>query len=106
MESEHYRVRYTLLAYEDFDEIDTYISGVLLKPQAALSLLSEMEESINRLKQFPFIGSEVEDSYLASKGYRKLVVQHYLVFYLVDRASKEVVVMRVMYGAREYRSLL
>ena len=106
MESENYRIRYTPLAYEDLDEIDTYISTVLLNPQAALNLLDEMEESINRLQQFPLIGSELEDPYLASKGYRKLVVQNYLVFHLVDQAQKEVIIMRVMYGAREYRSLL
>lgn len=34
MESENYRIRYTPLAYEDLDEIDTYISAVLLNPQA------------------------------------------------------------------------
>ena len=106
MESEDYRIRYTPLAYEDLDGIDTYISTGLLNPQAAMNLLCEMEESVNHLKQFPFIGSEPEDSYLASKGYRKLVVQNYLVFYLVDRVQKEVIIMRVMYGAREYRGLL
>ena len=106
MVSENYRVRYTPLAYEDLDEIDTYISSVLLNPPAALNLLGEIEESVNRLQQFPFIGSAAEDPYLASKGYRKLVVQNYLVFYLADQVQKEIVVMRVIYGAREYRSLL
>jgi addiction module RelE/StbE family toxin len=106
MGSENYRTRYTPLAYEDLDEIDNYISTILLNPQAALNLLGEMEESINGLKQFPLIGSELEDPYLASKGYRKLVVQNYLVFHLVDQAQKEVIIIRVMYGAREYRSLL
>lgn len=106
MKSESYRIRYTPLAYEDLDEIDAYISTTLLNPQTALDWLGEIEKSINRLKEFPLIGSEPEDPYLASKGYRKLVVQNYLVFYLVNQAQKEVVVMRVMYGAREYRSLL
>ncbi len=106
MESELYRIRYTPLAYEDLDDIDTYISTVLLSPQAALKLLNEMEESINRLKEFPFIGSEVNDPYLASRGYRKLIIQNYLVFHLVDQMQKEILIMRVMYGAREYRNLL
>lgn len=106
MEPENYRIRYTPLAYEDLSEIDTYISQVLLNPQASLGLLDEMQGFINRLKQFPLIGSEVEDPYLASKGYRKLVVQNYLVFHLVDREKKEVIVMRILYGAREYHNLL
>ena len=100
MACETYRIRYAPLAYEDLDEMDSYISNVLLNPQAALNLLDEMEES------FPLIGSEVEDPYLASKGYRKLAVQNYLVFHLVNKEQKEVVIMRIMYGAREYRNLL
>jgi len=39
----------------------------------------------------------LEDHYLASKGCRKLVVQNYLVFHLVDQVQKEVIIMRVMY---------
>lgn len=106
MTHETYRIRYTQLAYGDLNEIDTYISETLSSPQAVLKLLDEMEESINRLTQFPLIGSEVEDVYLASKGYRKLVVQNYLVFHLVNQTQKEVIIMRVMYGAREYRNIL
>lgn len=106
MENENFQIRFTPLAYEDLDEIDTYISVTLVNPQAAERLLEEMENSINQLIQFPYIGSEVDDPYLARKGYRKLVVENYLVFHLVDSDQKQVVIMRVLYGAREYRSLL
>ena len=106
MENENFQIRFTPLAYEDLDEIDTYISVTLVNPQAAERLLEEMENSISQLVQFPYIGSEVDDPYLARKGYRKLVVENYLVFYLVDSDQKQVVIMRVLYGAREYRSLL
>lgn len=106
MENECYKIRYTPLAYEDLDEIDTYISETLLNPQAAENLLDEMEKSIRQLEQFPYVGSEVEDSSLADKGYRKLVVQNYLIFHIVDLEQKQVVIMRILYGAREYHNLL
>lgn len=106
MESEHFQIRYTPLAYEDLDEIDTYISETLVNPQAAEKLLDELEQSICRLEQFPFSGAEVADSHLAGKGYRKLVVGNYLVFHLVDLEQKQVAIMRVLYGAREYHNLL
>lgn len=106
MENELYQIRYTPLAYDDLDETDTYISEVLINPQAAESLMEEIEKSIHRLEQFPYIGSEVDDPYLAARGYRKLVVQNYLVFYLVDPDLKQIVIMRILYGAREYSNLL
>lgn len=106
MENKPYEIYYTPLAAEDLDEIDTYICETLCNPQAAEHLMEEMEKSIHRLRDFPYIGSEVEDAYLASKGYRKLVVENYLVFHLVDDVSRVILIMRVQYGAREYRSLL
>ena len=106
MENENYRIRYTPLAYEDLDEIDSYITDTLCNESAAEQLLAEMERSINQLRQFPQIGSKVEDAYLAEKGYRKLVVENYLVFHLINEAAKEVIIMRILYGAREYHKLL
>lgn len=106
MESKIYRIRYTPLAFADLDEIDAYITDTLCNKTAAERLLTEMERSINQLQQFPQIGSVVDDAYLASKGYRKLVVENYLVFHLINEAQKEVIIMRILYGAREYHSLL
>ena len=106
MESDLYQLHFTPLAYEDMDEILSYISNKLSNPQAAESLFEEIEKSIQRLKKFPYIGSEVTDSYLAAKGYRKLIVQNYLVFHLVDIKQKQIIIMRILFGAREYRNSL
>lgn len=106
MRNKLYCIRYTQLAYEDLDEIDTYISNVLYNPQAAEKLLDEIEIAINHLKKFPYSGSKVEDAFLCSKGYRKLVVQNYLVFYLINGEQNKVIIMRILYGAREYHNLL
>ena len=94
MENELYKIRYTPLAYEDLDSIDSYISETLCNESAAERLLDKIEKAAGQLKQFPRMGSEVEDPYLSAKGYRKLVVDNYLLFH------------RVIYGAREYHDLL
>lgn len=36
-----------------------------------------------RLKEFPFSCNYVADEYLRNKGYRKLIVDNYIVFYLI-----------------------
>lgn len=106
MGKDNYNIRFTPLAYEDLDEIDTYISETLMNPQAAECLLEEMEQSIHQLERFPYTGSEVEDVHLADKGYRKMVVKNYIIFHLVDSEQKQVVIMRILYGAREYHNFL
>lgn len=106
METNHYHIQFTPLAFEDLDEIDSYITNTLSNEQAAERLIAEMEKSISQLRQFPRIGAEVEDAYLSAKGYRRLVVDNYLVFYLINEAQKAVIIMRILYGAREYHNLL
>ena len=106
MENESYAIKYTPLAFKDLDEIDSYITDTLCNEQAAERLISDMEKAVSALKQFPRSGAEVDDAYLAAKGYRRLVVNNYLVFYLIDEAQKAAVIMRILYGAREYHGLL
>ncbi|NLZ27343.1 MAG: type II toxin-antitoxin system RelE/ParE family toxin, partial [Firmicutes bacterium] len=48
----------------------------------------------------------VDDRFLRGKGYRKLIVDNYLVFYLVYKKEKQVIIMWVLYGRREYQGLL
>lgn len=106
MENKPYQIQYTPLAYEDLDRIDSYIAETLVNPSVADRLMEKMETSIHQLKEFPYIGSEVADPYLAAKGYRKLVVDNYIVFHLVNDERRMVLIMRVIHGAREYRDLL
>ena len=39
-------------------------------------------------------------------GYRKLVVKNYVVFYLIDEKNKVVEIGRILYGRRDWLSLL
>lgn len=83
-----------------------HISETLGNPQATEELLEEMEKSIHQIEQFPYIGSEVGDLGLAEKGYRKRVIQNYLVLHLIDSKQKQIVIMRILYGARAHHNLL
>ncbi|ODA39978.1 hypothetical protein DSBG_3269 [Desulfosporosinus sp. BG] len=46
------------------------------------------------------------DELLRNKGYRKLVVDNYIVFYLVNELERQVVIMRILYGAVNYQNML
>ena len=56
---------------------------------AAARLMNAVETSITRLGDFPFSGSEFEDEYLRAKGYRKLIVESFIIIYLVDDKIKK-----------------
>ncbi|HET7579249.1 MAG TPA: type II toxin-antitoxin system RelE/ParE family toxin [Bacillales bacterium] len=105
MPENKYTVKIAPKAFEDLDEIYSYISDELYNEGAADSLLEKIETSIMRLKEFPFSCSFVTDEILKDKGYRKLIVENYIAFYLV-REEKQVVVMRVLYGGQKYQDLI
>lgn len=106
MEESKFTIKITPKAYEDLDEIYGYIVNNLNNEIAADCLMEKMEMGIMRLKDFPFSCSYVGDEILKAKGYRKLVVENYIVFLLVLEADKQVVIMRVLYGKQQYQDLI
>ncbi len=101
-----YKLKITPKANDDLDEIYNYISIELSNEAAAVNFMNKIEMNIMRLRDFPLSCSFVEDDVLKSKGYRKLVIDNYIAFYIVDEGEKLVVVMRVLYGRQKYQDLI
>ncbi len=106
MPKNNYDLKFTTKASEDLEDIYIYISEKLFAEAAANDLLKKIEYSIKRLKDFPYSYNFVLDEPLKAKGYRKLIVENYIVFYLVNEIDKQIIIMRILYGARNYRGLL
>ena len=106
MPGKNYKLKFTPKANEDLEQIYNYISEKLFAENAAHNLMEKIESSIIRLKSFPYSGSFVSDSALKGRGYHKLVVDNYIVFYLIDEIERQVVIMRILYGAQNYKGLL
>jgi addiction module RelE/StbE family toxin len=94
------------MAEEDLDGIFDYIANTLEAPVAANRLMTKIERAIQGLKETPRIGPKCRDETLDKKGYRKLIVDEYRAFYLVNDEERIVIVMRVIYGRRNYTALL
>ena len=98
------KLKITPEAKADIFEIFEYITKNLAAPAAAEERIKKIESACNRLTVFPFLGVIPRDATLAKKGYRMLIVDHFLVFYTVDEQA--VKIMRVVYGRRNYQRLL
>jgi len=106
MANKKYSLRFVPKAYDDLEQIFRYISETLFAETAAINLLDDIETSIMHLCSFPLSGSPVLDEPLRIKGYRRIIVDNYMVFYLVNEPEKQVVIMRILYGAQNYRDIL
>jgi plasmid stabilization system protein ParE len=97
-----YRVDYLPLAERDIVDIVDYIARD--RPQAARAFVDRLDRAVARLAVFPRSGKRPNDERLQRSGYRLLVVDGYLVFYVL--VGTAVQIRRVIHGARRYEFLL
>ena len=97
-----YSINLTEAAEKDLAEIIDYIADE--NPPAALKLASKIEINILKLEKFPLIDVVPRVRGLARKGYRVLIVDEYLVFYVL--ADNEMIeIRRILSGKRDYQFL-
>ena len=101
-----YEVFITETAFKDLADIAFYVSDALQEPDISKKLIATIKEGVFSLENLPNRNALVTDKYLASKGYRKLLVENYLVFYIVSDDEKMVYVSRVLYAKRNWMDLL
>jgi plasmid stabilization system protein ParE len=102
----NYRVRIVKPARTDMREIHRYIAMDLQNPAAATKRINLIDTNIQSLKTMPTRFPLVQDAYLASKGYRMIVCESHLVFFIIEEATKKVFVMRVIYARRDWARML
>lgn len=101
-----YNIQITEPAEKDLHEIGVYISKELLEPEIAKKLVSKIAKAVSSLEEMPLRNALAADKRLAHKSIRKIMVDNYIVFYIVSDESKTVTIVRILYGRRDWINLL
>ena len=96
-----YEVTATEQAESDLRSIYEYIAFGLLSPENAAGQLGRLEEYIIGLEKFPEKYRSYEKEPWKSRGLRVMPVDNYRVFYIPDKETEIVTVIRVMYDGRD-----
>jgi addiction module RelE/StbE family toxin len=80
MKKKH-KIRYLPIAQQDLIEIFDYIRED--NPSAAATFIEKIDKSISKLESFPQLGVVPKDDRLEFLAYRMLVIDNYLVFYVI-----------------------
>jgi len=97
-----HQINITEAAERDLTEIADFIAND--NPSAVLKLVEKIEHSILQLEDFPLIGVVPNNRRLTRQGYRILIVDSYLVFYVM--LNNEIEIRRVISGKRNFKFLL
>ena len=101
-----YKIAYLPIAKDDIEQTALYISDCLHAPKAALDFLDSIHEAIHHLETFPFAYPVYQSAKLLEFEYRKIPVDHYLVFYTVAQSKGLVEIHRVVYAKKDIKNLL
>ncbi len=88
-------------ADRDLRGIFEYIAFDLLSPENVAGQLDRLEDAISKLDSMPEKFRRYEREPWHSMGLRVFTVDDYLVFYIPNKETKVVDVIRVMYGGRD-----
>lgn len=98
-----YKVSITAAAAADLDNLLLYMIEMLHNKPAASRFYETFQTKLALLASHPLICELARDSVLRSKGYRKLVIDNYIILYTVDTKNKIVTIMRIFYGRQKYK---
>lgn len=93
-------------ATNDLKGISNYIGYELREPSTAKKFISKVKEAVMGLSEMPTRYPLVADERLAVQGIRKLIVDNYIVFYIVSEQDAIVTVVRILYDRRNWENLL
>ena len=97
-----YTLRYLPSAQHDLLSIFDFIAQD--NPNRASALVDKLDKRIGALERHPMPGRIPRHQKLREDGYRVLVIESYLVFYIVR--GREIEVHRVVHGSRNLDHLI
>ena len=100
-----YKVYRTDTADALIRNIVLYIAGNFGN-EIALKKLDDLEKSILKLEDNPYIGTEPRYTVLKRQGYKVLILEKNLVFYKIDENRKVVTVYAVVDQRQDYLSII
>ncbi|MCL2003241.1 MAG: type II toxin-antitoxin system RelE/ParE family toxin [Oscillospiraceae bacterium] len=90
-----YTVKTLDAAFRDLKEIKTALSRFY--PGTARRFITQYKRKATRLKEMPY----AYERYTDDMDYRRMIVNEYLVFYVVNDEAKTVEIHRVLHGSMD-----
>lgn len=101
-----YKIIRTDAFQRDLDAVISYIVLSLENKTAAISLLDSIEKCYDSLAHLPLMYEACQDTYLKELGYRKAVIDNYIMVHRVDMKTETVNILRLFHGKQHYVKLI
>lgn len=99
---EIYEIEFTEDARDEIREIYEYISKNLINEDAAKRLMSKMRKNVMDLAESPKIYVKTEKKDRMKREFRRMVVDNFVILYIIDEDKKTIYISHMYYGRRNY----
>jgi len=101
-----YQIQYSIDVRHDLRGIQHYISVELREKTIAKNQIARIKKAILSLRTFPERYGRVDWEPWSSMGIRRMPVDHYVVYYMVDPKEEVIRIFRVFYGGRNVEDII
>ena len=98
----NYTVNLTDTAKQDLRDIAIWIAQKAKDIEVAKNFVRELRDECKKLISLPDRGAVPKDRILRSAGYRYIVYEEYLIFYLIDNERHLVNIMSIFNAKKDY----
>jgi len=102
----NYSYKFASIALRDLEELLEYIDKQLSNPKAAKDFAVELFGKIDNIRAFPESGAKIDNEFISDQSLRKFFVGKYIVFYKPDKSTETIIIVRIIYGARNIDELV
>jgi len=100
-----YSIKRTDKFNDQLIDIIMYIGDAFSKKEA-VDYLDYLENIIDSLKEFPYMGLVPRYQAISKQGYRALICKQNIIFYKVDEVNKEIMLDIIVSSKRNYINLI
>ncbi len=100
-----YSIKRTDKFNDQLIDIIMYI-GYAFSKKEAVDYLDYLENTIDSLKEFPYMGLVPRYQAISKQGYRALICKQNIIFYKVDEVNKEIMLDIIVSSKRNYINLI
>lgn len=87
---------------EELNQVCNYIENVLMSKEASTRLKKRIRHKLEALKYSPEIYQKIESTDRYGRHYRRIVINNYIILYIVLKEEKTVLISHIYYGRRNY----
>ena len=103
-------IKYNIIIQEsaeyDLESIIEYISHGLQEKRIAFNLYEKLKENMFSLKTMPGRCKIIDEEPYKKMKLRRLVVDNYSIFYIVNEEMLTVHIIRILYNHRDWKNLI